>query len=285
MKTGIRSIQGRTITDAVAEIYIQACTVPDPLVEKLLRNALDMEQEGPGMKALLIELENLKVAGETSLPICQDTGTAVVFAEIGNLVCIEDGPLAHFVNLGIEKACETAYLRPSQVYPPLSTRKNTGKNAPAVLYIQQVKGSGLKFSVLAKGAGCENVSRSEMLPPLAGEDGVMNLAEQCVKGGASRACPPVILGIGIGGTLETSGILAKKALLREPGERNQDEELAILETGITERLNRSGIGAQGFGGKTTVLETRIIQLPCHMASLPVTVCVECHVHRTASCTI
>lgn len=285
MKNNIRSIQGRTISDAVAEIYIKACTVPDPNVEKLLRSALQIESGGPGREALIIELENLKVAGQTALPICQDTGTAVVFAEMGNLVCIEDGPLPQFVNLGIRQACETAYLRPSQVYPPLSSRTNTGENTPAVLHIEHVKGSRLKLSVLAKGAGCENVSRSVMLPPLAGAEGIMDLARRCILDGASRACPPVILGIGIGGTLETSGILAKKALLREPGEENSDTGLGELESRITCQLNRTGIGPQGFGGETTVLETRICHLPCHMASLPVTVCVECHVHRTASCEI
>lgn len=285
MTNEVRMIRGEPVAEAVARLYGMVCTTPDPGVENLLEQALEGESPGPGREALAKELENFRIARKTGLPICQDTGTAVVHIELGNLVCLENGSLKEFVDEGVRRACSQRYLRPSQIFPPLTGRTNTMNNSPAVLFLDHVRGSRLKISVMAKGAGCENVSRSAMLPPLSGEEGVMGLAERCLKEGASRACPPVFLGIGIGGTLETSGVLAKKALFREPGSMNPDPDLAALENRMRAGLNGLGIGPQGFGGATTVLEVRIAQLPCHMASLPVTVCVECHAHRAASCEV
>jgi fumarate hydratase subunit alpha len=285
MKDLIRFVSGKEISRAVELLYTRACIGPHPLVEEKLNQVLACEPPGPGREALEIEIENLKTAAETLLPVCQDTGTAVVFIEMGNMVCITGSSLAGAVNQGIAAACCKAYLRPSQVFPPLGSRINTMNNTPSVVHIDHVLGSELRISVLAKGAGSENVSRSVMLPPLAGSRGITDFAESCIRDGASKACPPVIVGIGVGGNMETSGILAKKALLRDIGTDNPLCELSILEKQITERLNSTGIGPQGFGGKTTVMETRILQLPCHMASLPVTVCIECHAHRTASCVL
>ncbi len=285
MKQNIRLIAGEDISEAVATLYIHACVGPHESVERKLKAIQLNEDKGPGFDALSIEIENLAVAAKTGLPICQDTGTVIVFVEIGNLVCISDSSLQDAIDLGIAKACKQGYLRPSQVTSPLGDRQNTLNNTPAVIHITHVTGSNLKISLLVKGAGSENVSSSVMLPPLAGTEGLIDLAEKCVRAGASKACPPVIVGIGVGGNLEASGILAKRALLRDFDEVNSDEELAALENRITDRLNRTGIGPQGFGGKTTVIETRILQLPCHMASLPVTVCIECHAHRVASCEI
>ncbi len=285
MKESIRLISGEEISRAVASLYSRACIGPHRSVEEKLTEILAGESPGPGRQALEIEISNLRIAAETGLPICQDTGTAVVFIELGNLICISDCSLAEAVNEGVIRACMDSYLRPSQVYPPLGNRTNTMDNTPAIIHLEHVFGSDLKISVLAKGAGSENVSSSAMLPPLAGSQGIIDLAESCVRAGASKACPPVIVGIGIGGNLETSGILAKKALLQDLGMENIIPELQELEKQITEKLNATGIGPQGFGGKTTVIETRILQLPCHMASLPVTVCIECHAHRTASCVL
>ncbi|MEA3266305.1 MAG: fumarate hydratase [Candidatus Fermentibacteria bacterium] len=285
MKETIRFISGEAISSAVTSLYAQACIGPHHSVEENLTAILAEEGPGPGREALIIEIENLKIAAETGLPICQDTGTAVVFVELGNLVCIFDCSLADAVNAGISQACSQRFLRPSQVYPPMGARVNTMDNTPAVLHLEHVTGSQIRIFLLSKGAGSENVSRSEMLPPLAGSQGIIDLAERCVRAGASKACPPVIVGIGIGGNLETSGILAKKALLQDLGCENKESELQKLENQITEILNATGIGPQGFGGKTTVMETRIIQAPCHMASLPVTVCIDCHAHRTASCVL
>ena len=284
MGTSIRTIQGELISDAVCSLYGRACVSPDPAVESILRKSLENESPGPGREALKIELQNFETAAETGLPICQDTGTVVVFIELGNSVFI-DGILSDLVNEGVKRACKAFYLRPSQVCPPITHRVNTMDNTPAVIHLEHTSGSSVKISLMAKGAGCENVSRSEMLPPLAGEEGIRALAEKCVLSGASRACPPVFLGIGVGGTLEVSGILAKRSLLRKAGEKNPDPELYRLEKRITRGMNALGIGPQGFGGACTVLETRILTMPCHMASLPVTVCVECHAHRTASCVI
>ena len=285
MKDRIKLISGEEISRAVASLYSEACIGPHSAVETKLKDILALENPGPGREALEIEINNLRIAAETGLPSCQDTGTAVVFVEMGNLICIPDCSLGEAVNRGISLACSESYLRSSQVFPPLGERKNTMDNTPAVIHLEHVTGSELNISVLAKGAGSENVSSSVMLPPLAGSEGVINLAESCVRAGASKACPPVIVGIGIGGNLEKSGILAKKALLRDMGIENSVTELADLEKKITDKLNLTGIGPQGFGGATTVMETRILQLPCHMASLPVTVCIECHAHRTSSCVL
>lgn len=281
----IRTIEGKTISSAVSELYGRICTRPDRGVEEVLREALRKESPGPGREALNLELLNFETAGRTDLPICQDTGTAVVFVELGSKVCVTGGTIRKLVDEGVGAACSRAFLRPSQVDSPLGERVNTMDNTPAVVHLEHVPGTRIRISLLAKGAGSENVSRSEMLPPLSGEEGIALLAEKCVLSGASRACPPLFLGIGAGGNLEVSGILAKKALLRKPGEKNPDAELASLEQRITRRMNALGIGPQGFGGYSTVLETRILTSPCHMASLPVTVCVECHAHRTASCVI
>ncbi len=285
MKENIKYISGEEISNAVEALYSRACIGPHPGVEQKLVSILGNESPGPGREALEIEIKNLKIAVETGLPVCQDTGTAVVFVELGNRVLITDSSLSDAVNTGVERACMNSYLRPSQVFPPLGDRKNTLNNTPAIVHLEHVSGTDLKISVLAKGAGSENVSQSSMLPPLAGYEGIIKLAENCVIAGASKACPPVIVGIGIGGNLETSGILAKKALLLEMDSGNPVPKLRDLEIRITEILNATGIGPQGFGGKTTVMETRILQLPCHMASLPVTVCIECHAHRTASCVL
>ncbi len=175
MTNEVRMIRGEAVAEAVAYLYKEVCTTPDPGVKNLLEQALEGEPPGPGREALAIELENFRCAGETGLPICQDTGTAVVHIELGNLVCLENGPLSEFVDEGVRRACSQWYLRPSQVFPPLTGRANTMSNSPAVLYIDHVRGSGLKISIMAKGAGCENVSRSAMLPPLSGEEGVMGL--------------------------------------------------------------------------------------------------------------
>ncbi len=285
MKENIKYISGEDISKAVAALYAQACIGPHREVEQKLTSILENENPGPGREALELEILNLKIAAETGLPVCQDTGTAVVFVEFGNKVLVTDSSLTDAVNAGVERACVQSHLRPSQVFPPLGERKNTLNNTPAIIHLEHVTGADLRISVLAKGAGSENVSQSAMLPPLAGCEGIIKLAESCVLAGASKACPPLIVGIGIGGNLETSGILAKKALLRDMGLENPHSELHDLETRITGILNATGIGPQGFGGKTTVMETRILQLPCHMASLPVTVCIECHAHRTASCVL
>ncbi len=285
MKNTIKLISGDEISQAITSLYTGACIGPHDSLVTELSCVLAAEEPGPGREALVIEIDNLRIAEEMGLPICQDTGTAIVFIELGNLVCIPDTTLSEAVDVGISSACEKAFLRPSQVFPPLGERNNTMNNTPAIIHLNHVSGSTIKISVMAKGAGSENVSRSVMLPPLAGAQGIMDLVESCVRAGASKACPPVIVGIGIGGNLETSGILAKKALLRELREENSVPELQELEKQITEKLNLTGIGPQGFGGKTTVLETRILQLPCHMASLPVTVCIECHAHRVASCVL
>ncbi|MCP4648328.1 MAG: fumarate hydratase [bacterium] len=278
-------ISGKEIAEAVASLYAKACIGPHPGVQNKLTAMHAEEEPGPGREVLKIALENLRIAAETKLPICQDTGTVVVFIDVGNRVVIPDSTIAEAVNRGVEKACAEAFLRPSQVFPPIGNRKNTMNNAPAVVHLEHSYGSEMKISLMAKGAGSENVSSSAMLPPLSGAEGIAKLAEDCVRAGASKACPPLFVGIGIGGNLETSGISAKKALLREPGIENSSGELALLEQQITDRLNATGIGPQGFGGRTTVIETRIIQLPCHMASLPATVCIECHAHRTASCVL
>jgi fumarate hydratase subunit alpha len=225
-------------------------------------------------------LKNLDEAASTGLPICQDTGIAVVFAERGNRLVIEGGSLREAVDRGVEKGYREGRLRNSLVDDPLN-RIPLPVNSPAVLHLSEVPGDSLTLDLLVKGAGSENASASAMLPPLAGEEGITAFVRDVVNAKAAEACPPLFLGVGLGGNLELSGILSKKALLRPfqtpgatPAQRHLEERILAV-------VNETGIGPQGFGGPVTALEVRVEIAPCHMASLPVSVCIECHAHRTA----
>lgn len=238
------------------------------------------EAEGsPVAKEVFAELlENAKIARECQMPICQDTGVAVVFVEAGEHVEIAGGHLYQAIHEGVRQGYEKGFLRKSMVADPLN-RVNTGNNTPAIIHTELVPGDRLKITFMAKGGGCENMSRIAMLTPADGRTGVINFVVETVKIARANPCPPIIVGVGIGGTFDYAAMLAKKSLLRPLGTRPSDPDTAALEQEMLERINDSGIGAQGLGGWITALAVHVERYPCHIASLPVAVNIECHAHR------
>lgn len=238
------------------------------------------EAEGsPVAKEVFAELlENAKIARECQMPICQDTGVAVVFVEVGEHVEIAGGHLYQAIHEGVRQGYEKGFLRKSMVADPFS-RVNTGNNTPAIIHTELVPGDRLKITFMAKGGGCENMSRIAMLTPADGRTGVINFVVETVKIARANPCPPIIVGVGIGGTFDYAAMLAKKSLLRPLGTRPSDPDTAALEQEMLERINDSGIGAQGLGGWITALAVHVERYPCHIASLPVAVNIECHAHR------
>ena len=222
--------------------------------------------------------ENLKIAGEEMIPICQDTGMAVVFVEIGQDVHVEGGNLEEAVNNGIRKGYINGYLRKSVVSDPL-IRNNTGDNTPAVIYYEIVPGEKLKLTLAPKGFGSENMSRIFMLKPADGEEGVKNAILTAVKDAGPNACPPMVVGVGIGGTFEKCALMAKKALTRPINEHSSIEWVRNMENELLEKINKIGIGPAGLGGLTTALAVNINTYPTHIAGLPVAVNICCHVNR------
>lgn len=227
-------------------------------------------------------LENLDIARSERLPLCQDTGTAIFFVEMGCELRIQgESPLiADAINAGVRKGYVEHYLRKSIVDDPLFERRNTTDNCPAIIHLEIVQGDGLTIDFLPKGGGSENMSASIMLPPSALEDGVVDFVVSQVRRAGSNPCPPVIAGIGIGGNFERAAILSKKALLRES--RSPDEKYARLESRLYDELNALGIGPQGMGGRITAYDVFIEHAPCHIASLPVALSLSCHLHRKKS---
>ena len=276
----VRFISTGEVEEALAAMCIEACTRPPAGLRFLLEAARDASPGGPGRTALELCMRNLDEAESTGLPICQDTGIAVVFAERGNRLVISDGSLRDAINRGVERGYREGRLRNSLVSDPLG-RIPLPSNSPAVLHLDEVEGDRLKLSLLVKGAGSENVSVVGMMPPLSGEDDVVEFVKGVVNAGAAGACPPVFVGVGLGGNLEMCGVLAKKALMRPIGIPNGNPGLRLLEKRILEAANSTGIGPQGFGGPVTALEARVETAPCHMASLPLAVCLGCHAHRTS----
>lgn len=259
---------------------IEACTRPSAGLRTLLEKAMASSPAGPGRDALGLCLKNLDEASATGLPICQDTGIAVVFATRGNMLVVEGGSLREAVDRGVERGYREGRLRNSLVDDPLN-RNPLPVNSPSVIHISEIPGDSLTLDLLVKGAGSENASALAMLPPLAGEDGITGFVRDVVLAKAAGACPPLFLGVGLGGNLEECGVLAKKALLRPFGTPGETPGQRRLEERILAVVNGTGIGPQGFGGPVTALEVRVELAPCHMASLPVSVCIECHAHRTA----
>jgi fumarate hydratase subunit alpha len=244
--------------------------------------AAAVAEVSPLGKSVLRQLEkNADAAEKDGYPICQDTGTAVVFVDIGSGVRITGGSLEEAVSEGVKRGYETGYLRKSIVDDPLYDRKNTGTNTPPILHVRDIEGGGLRIVIVLKGGGSENMSRMTMLNPADGESGVIRFAVETVKLGGANPCPPIILGIGIGGNFETAPLLAKEALLRKTGEPNRDPRYAELERKILYLVNSTGIGPGGFGGKITALAVHINTAPCHIASLPVAVNINCHAARHA----
>jgi fumarate hydratase subunit alpha len=229
-------------------------------------------------------LRNLEAAKETQLPICQDTGMAVVFAELGQDAHITGGGFEDAVHAGVAKGYTEGFLRCSVVGDPLR-RKNTGDNTPAVLHLRLVPGDTLHLAVCPKGFGSENMSRLQMLTPAAGADDIVNFVAETARLAGGNPCPPMVLGVGVGGNFESVALLAKKALCRNAGAHNADPYYAAMETRMLERVNQLGVGPQGFGGQATALWVAIEAAPTHIAGLPVAVNVGCHVTRHAQATL
>ncbi len=274
----VREIPCDRITDTVRELFIRANTDLGDDVLSAIRQAEESEDTQLGKYALRKILENAKIAKADSLPLCQDTGLAVLFVEMGQDVHITGGDFNGAIQEGVRRAYREGFLRKS-VCDPI-TRANTGDNTPAVIHTEIVPGNTIRIIAMPKGGGSENMSSSVMLLPSAGLEGIKEHVVDMVKKAGPNPCPPTIVGVGIGGSIEQSALLAKKALARPVGEPNRsDPRLAGLERETLRAINALGIGPQGYGGRTTSLAVHVEMTPCHIASLPVTVNIQCHVAR------
>jgi fumarate hydratase subunit alpha len=273
----IREISTKEIIKVVRDLCIDANYDLGDDVLLAFNQAIEKEDSGTGREVLKELIENARIAREEKVPICQDCGLAVVFIEIGQDVHITGGDLKEAINEGVRQGYMEGYLRKSACHP--ITRKNTGDNTPAILHLQIVPGDKMKIIFAPKGGGSENMSRVDMLTPAVGIEGIKDFVVKRVKESGSNPCPPTIIGIGVGGTFERSAILAKKALLRNIGDRNPDLELAKIEGEILASINKLGIGPMGYGGDTTSLDVFFEIEPCHIASLPVAVNIQCHAAR------
>ena len=273
------SVIGRLeVAEAVCALYREINTHLRQDVVEALRAAVEAEESAIARDVLEKLLENEEISRGTGVPLCQDTGLAVVFARLGSEVLIEGGTLQDAVDEGVRRAVAEQPLRASVVRDPLE-RENTGDNTPAVVHLEQVPGDALELHLLAKGGGAENMSRTYMLKPADGREGVMDAVVETVRESGANACPPLVVGVGVGGDFERAPLLAKRALLRDLRKPNPDPALRDLEAGLLERVNALGIGPQGFGGRTTALAVLAESAPCHIASLPLAVNLECHSHR------
>jgi len=272
----MRTLQSTEITAAVREIAMSAsCDLEPDILDSLLA-ARDREKSPLAKNALEILLTNANIASREQIPVCQDTGIGVVFVSLGQEVLVE-GDLEQAVQEGIRAGYEDGYLRKSVCDPV--TRKNTGTNVPAVVHFEIVPGDKVNIRFLPKGCGSENMSGLIMLPPSAGMAGVEEYIVQKVKDAGSNPCPPVVVGVGLGGTFEKAALLAKKSLFRPLGESNPDTKVAEIEERILQRLNNEGQGVMGWGGVNTALAVHMETFPTHIASLPVAVNIQCHAHR------
>jgi len=272
-------------------LCISAChELPDDVVTAI-ETAAKKESNPAAARILRKLIENARLAADERIPLCQDTGLTVVFAEQGARLAVKPSPdsehatLADAINAGVASGYEKGFLRKSVVGDPLKDRTNTGSNTPAIIHHRIVPGDKLKLTVMAKGGGCENKSQFKMFKPTAEKEDIIAWVVEVVRTAGADACPPFIVGIGIGGDFELSCFLSKKALLRNLSEANPDEFYARIEADLFEKINALGLGPQGLGGDTTALAVMIETAPCHIASLPVAVNIECHSHRHKSATI
>ncbi len=297
----MRQIEAQKITDTVSRLCQEAnFFLPEDVIFSL-RNALEKEESTLGKEVLSQMLKNAEIAAKEAIPICQDTGMAIVFLDIGQEVEIVDGdPSTEFIpsdaeglrtsltaaiNEGIRKGYREGYLRKSVVEDPLFTRQNTGDNTPGVIHIQEVPGDSLRVAVFIKGGGSEGVGRAEVLKPADGAHGVKSFVLRTVEEAGANPCPPTVVGVGCGGTLDYAALLAKKALLRPLGTFNSDTKIAGLERELLERINDLGIGPAGLGGRISSLAVHIETYPSHIATLPVAVDVGCYALRRKEATL
>lgn len=274
----IRTVDVKEITENIREMCIEANHVLSPDMGRALNRAVRSEESPLGRQILGQLEENLEIAAEEMIPICQDTGMAVVFLEVGQDVHLEGGSLEDAVNEGVRRGYTDGFLRKSVVKDPL-IRENTKDNTPAVIHTRIVPGEDVKITVAPKGFGSENMSRIFMLKPAEGIEGVKNAVLTAVKDAGPNACPPMVVGVGIGGTFEKCAILAKEALTREAGSHSRIPYVKEMEEELLNRINELGIGPGGLGGTTTALAVNVNTYPTHIAGLPVAVNICCHVNR------
>ena len=275
----MKEIHAEAIAKQVADLFIDAThNLPDDVVAAL-RRARDSEQSPLGRRILDEILQNADLARDEMIPLCQDTGTSVVFIELGQDVHIVGGALEDAVNQGVARAYSEGHLRKSIVDRPFSARKNSGDNTPAVIHVDIVPGDRMRIIVMPKGGGCENMSRLTVLLPGQGREGVVDFVLRAVEEASGNPCPPLILGVGIGGTAERCMTLAKKALTRRVGEPSPDDETAGLERELLAKVNALGLGPQAVGGTSTALAVHVETFPTHITALPVAVNIQCHSAR------
>ncbi len=285
----MRYVEFEKIVETVESLCVAAAyELPDDVLTAL-KEAAKKESNPAAAKILNQLVENARIAAQEKIPLCQDTGLAVVFVEQGTDVAVKaprrNKTLVDAINAGVASGYEKGYLRKSVVGDPLNIRKNTSSNTPAIIHWIVVPGDKLKLTIMLKGAGCENKSRFRMFNPTAEKGEIIDWVVDVVREAGADACPPFVVGVGIGGDFEVSCLLSKKALLRNLGGRNADEFYAGLERDLLSRINLLGLGPQGLGGDTTALAVLVEAAPCHIASLPVAVNIECHSHRHKSAII
>ena len=275
----MREISVNTIKDAVKQLFIDANYTLGKSESDAIKTACENEKSVVGKEILCALIDNLDAASELSIPICQDTGMAVVFAEIGQDIHFFGGSFEKAVNDGVAAAYTDGAMRASVVKDPLFCRKNTNDNTPAIIHARIVPGEKLSITAFPKGFGSENMSAMKMFNPSATKDEISDFIVTTVKNAGSNPCPPIYVGVGIGGTFDYAPFLAKKALIRGINTHNNNPEYAAFESDLLERINLLGIGPQGFGGNTTALGVNIEYFPTHIAGLPVAVNINCHVMR------
>ncbi|MDP6782189.1 MAG: fumarate hydratase [Dehalococcoidia bacterium] len=274
----MREVPATLIAETISRMCREASTHLGDDMVAAFRSALTREESPLGREVLERLLENAELARRETIPLCQDCGTAVVFLEVGQEVHIQ-GDLEEAVQEGVRQAYKGGYLRASIVVRPFSARQNTGDNTPAIVHTELVPGDALRIQLLPKGGGAENMSRLSMLSPGDGRQGIVDFVVKAVSEAGSNPCPPVIVGVAVGGTADQVMLLAKKALLRPVGRPNPDPEVAGLEQELLERINALGIGPEGFGGTVTALAVHAEVMSCHIASLPAAVNLQCHSNR------
>jgi fumarate hydratase subunit alpha len=275
----MRILDVREITECV-RLAVQEINfvTPEPTLIQLT-NVLVNEPSPAGREAMRDIVDNRHIASERRVPMCQDTGMAIVFLSVGQDVHLTGGDVRAAINEGVRQGYAEGYLRKSVVEEPLFERRNTRDNTPAIIHFDIVPGEVLEMIVAAKGFGAENMSRSLVLTPADGIDGLKREVVRCVEDAGPNACPPVVVGVGVGGTLERSALLAKRALMRQTGQRHSDSRYATLELELLELVNATGIGPQGWGGVNTALDVRVEYDATHIAGLPVTINLDCHLQR------
>ena len=275
----MREINVQELTKTVAGLFCDANYYLTDDVLAAIKRAVQTEESPVAREVLEQIIKNADIAANEKIPLCQDCGAAVVFVELGQDVRLTGGDFNLAVNEGVRQAYDKGYLRKSMVNNPFSSRGNTKDNTPAIIYADIVPGDKIKITVVPKGGGAENMSRLGMLTPADGRQGIVDMVVKAVDEAGSNPCPPVIVGVGIGGTAEKTLLLAKKALLRKVGQNNPDPEVAGLEQELLKKINNLGIGPMGYGGRTTALAVNVEVFPSHLASLPVAVNLNCHCSR------